>query len=88
MTEFLMKVNVNQMKMTKKEKVQPALAPVAAPQQPAQPLVSFDSWWITASKSIPRQHAKEIIWADMQARGVKEEEPLAVYEAALRKYGL
>jgi len=55
---------------------------------PAADLVEFDSWWALRSPKIPRHHYKEIIKADMKARGMQKLATLAQYDEALAKYGI
>jgi len=50
--------------------------------------MSFDQWWMGASKKLKlKQHLKEILWADFQARGLKKEATSEQYDAACRLFG-
>lgn len=53
-----------------------------------QPTVGFDVWFAMREKKIPSQHLREIIWADFKGQGLSNRETLAVYDAALAKYGV
>lgn len=67
-----------------------ASAPVqmVQPEGEDQDTMSFDQWWMLAQGRVKlRPHMKEIIWADMQARGVSKKEPQEKYDAALRLFG-
>ena len=48
----------------------------------------FDSWWVMRSKSIGKAHLKEVVRADMKARGLTEKESLTKYDEALSLYGV
>jgi hypothetical protein len=50
--------------------------------------VSFDSWYHQRKVKIPKQHMKEILWADFRARGLKKEASIAEYDKALKLYGI
>lgn len=50
--------------------------------------VSFSSWYHQRKASIPKQHLKEVIWADMVARGLKEMATMKEYDKALELYGV
>jgi hypothetical protein len=50
--------------------------------------MEFDAWWASRSKSIPSIHHKEIVKADIMARGLSEEETAEDYDIALAKYGI
>jgi hypothetical protein len=51
--------------------------------------LSFDEWWIRLQKQkLLRQHMKEIIWADFNARGLGREELATKYDEGLRLFGL
>lgn len=54
----------------------------------AAPKVDFDVWHTLRKGRIPRQHHKEILKADFEARGLGQEESMADYDAALGKYGV
>jgi len=49
-------------------------------------VVSFDAWFF--SKKLPKQHAKEIIWADFKARGAEPFETKEKYNEYLALYGV
>ena len=50
--------------------------------------MSFDQWWMLSQGRMKlRPHLKEIIWADMQSRGLAKQEPQEKYDAALRLFG-
>lgn len=51
-------------------------------------VVSYDSWYHQRKHKIPKQHAKEIIWADFTARGVKESATIEEFDKALELYGV
>lgn len=51
-------------------------------------VISFNSWYHLRKDDIPKQHLKEIIWADMVARGVKELSTAEEFDRALRLYGV
>jgi hypothetical protein len=51
-------------------------------------LVDFDTWYVMRESAIPRQHHKEILKADFKARGLKEQEPVEVFDKALIRYGV
>lgn len=50
--------------------------------------VSFDSWYHQRSKSIPKQHLKEILAADFQSRGIKGDATMEEFDRALKLYGV
>lgn len=50
--------------------------------------MSFDSWYHQRKHKIPAQHLKELIWADMAARGVKKEATMEEFDKALGLYGV
>lgn len=50
--------------------------------------VSFESWFKKRKSQIPAVHKKEIIVADMKARGIGKEATMAEFDAALEKYGV
>jgi hypothetical protein len=62
----------------------PALEPVAV----VIPKIEFDAWFAIREHRIPKQHRKEIIKADFKARGLRDAEQVADYDAALEKYGV
>lgn len=51
-------------------------------------LVDFDAWFSSRSKQIAGHHYKEIIMADMKARGVAMMNSMAKFDEALAKYGI
>ena len=69
---------IKEMEAAKRKAV---VAPIDAP-------VSFDSWFHQRSPQIHKMHAKEIILADMQARGLKDTATMVEYDAALKLYGV
>lgn len=50
--------------------------------------VSFNSWYHQRKKQIPSHHLKEIIWADMVARGLKDKATMEEFDRALALYGV
>lgn len=50
--------------------------------------VSYDSWYHQRKHKIPKQHRKEIIWADFKSRGVKEQATVGEFDKALELYGV
>lgn len=70
------------------EEVEQVETPAEVVEQPADDLVEFDSWWALRAPKIPRQHYKEIVKADMKARGVQRLSTIAQYDEALLKYGI
>jgi hypothetical protein len=73
-----------------KEEVKKTVAPVEAPVEviAKEAMVSFDAWFAARKKAIPVQHYKEIILADMKARGTEMMNTIANFDAALAKYGV
>jgi hypothetical protein len=67
----------------KTENMKPAVKGVP---QPAK--VAFDAWWAMNEKKIPSHHHKEVILADMRARGLSLKETVQSYDEGLRRYGL
>lgn len=65
---------------------QPA-AEEAAP-MPEQEIFEFDVWWVLRQAKIPAHHMKEVIKADMRARGVSDKETLECFDKALKDYGI
>lgn len=64
-------------------------AAMASSPAPAADRVSYDHWWIVTNKRLGlRQHMKEILWADMKARGLGKEEAAGKYDEALKLFGL
>jgi acetyl-CoA carboxylase alpha subunit len=58
------------------------------PEGEDQDTMSFDQWWMLSQARKPlRPHMKEIVWADMKARGLSKKEPQAKYDAAMRLFG-
>lgn len=50
--------------------------------------ISYDQYWMVAlGRQKMRSHLKEIIWADMKARGLSKKETQAKYDEALRLFG-
>lgn len=62
--------------------------PTAPPAPVESPKVDFDAWWAMVERKIPAHHRKEVIWADLRARGLSQNESLKDYNAGLQKYGL
>jgi len=50
--------------------------------------LSFNSWYHQRKNQIPKQHLKEILWADFNARGVKEQSTVEEFDKALKLYGI
>ncbi len=50
--------------------------------------VEFDVWYVLREAKIPKHHHKEIIKADFKGQGLSDHETMAVFDAALKKYGL
>ena len=50
--------------------------------------ISYNSWYHQRKTSIPKQHLKEVIWADMSARGIKTESTVEEFDKALELYGV
>ena len=50
--------------------------------------MSFNSWYHQRKQSIPKQHLKEILWADFDARGIKEQSTVDEFDRALALYGV
>jgi hypothetical protein len=50
--------------------------------------VEFDVWWVLRQDKIPGHHMKEVIKADMMARGLSDKESLEDFDAALKQYGI
>jgi hypothetical protein len=50
--------------------------------------ISFDSWYHQRKQSIPKQHLKEILRADFEARGIKEQSTISEFDRALTLYGV
>jgi hypothetical protein len=51
-------------------------------------LVDFDAWFAARAARIPLHHYKEIILADMKARGVAMMNEMHKFDEALAKYGI
>lgn len=51
-------------------------------------VMSFNSWYHQRKGVIPKQHMKEIIWADFVARGVKDMSTMEEFDKALGLYGV
>lgn len=58
------------------------------PEESGSEKIDFDSWWAMRSKMIPSVHHKEVVKADIMARGLSGEEKPEDYDAALVKYGI
>lgn len=50
--------------------------------------LDFESWHALRGPSIPAVHKKEILKADFAGRGLTMTETLAIYDEALKKYGI
>lgn len=50
--------------------------------------MSFNSWYHQRKAKIPKQHLKEVIWADMVARGLKDMSTMEEFDKALELYGV
>lgn len=50
--------------------------------------MSYDSWYHQRKSEIPKQHLKEVIWADMSARGIKNMSTMEEFDKALGLYGV
>lgn len=50
--------------------------------------VDFDVWYGVRSKRIPGIHYKEILRADFKGRKVPAKASMAVFDEALKKYGV
>lgn len=55
---------------------------------PGEPRLEFDSWWAMRFDKIPAHHYKEIVKADMRARGLGHSESATTFDKALAKYGI
>lgn len=51
-------------------------------------VVSYNSWYHQRKHKIPKQHVKEVIWADFVARGVKDLATVEEFDKALELYGV
>ena len=60
----------------------------STPVTPAEKKVSFDSWFHQRKSQIAKCHLKEIILADMTARGLTQEATMGEYDKALELYGV
>lgn len=69
-----------------KNKERPVKQP--EPVQQEMELVEFDGWYAARSSVIPKQHFKEILWADFASRGVSRTSTMEQFDEALRKYGV
>ena len=72
-------------KKTKQKKEAPVVEVKEQKKEPKS-LISFDVWYF--SKKIPKQHTKEIIWADFNARGAEAFETKEKYNEYLALYGI
>ena len=73
-------------KKTKEKKEAPAVETKELGQETPKAPVSFDVWYF--SKKIPKQHAKEIVWADFKSRGAGDHELAEMYDEYLALYGI
>lgn len=55
---------------------------------PMEQLVEFDGWYAARSGLIPKQHFKEILWADFASRGYGRTSTMKQFDEALRLYGV
>lgn len=57
-------------------------------EKPTDELISFDQWWVKLQRIKPLPAwEREIIWADMKARGLKRTATHEAYNKALALYG-
>jgi len=64
---------------------------LSAPIDKEMPVVEtyeFDVWWVLRQDKIPGHHMKEVIKADMKARGLSDKESLEDFDVALKQYGI
>lgn len=59
-----------------------------APPAAVEQKIHFDGWYALRGASIPAHHMKEILRADFKGRGLKDQETIACYDAALVQYGV
>lgn len=64
------------------------VAEEAAPEAIEEELVDFEAWYAARQKAIPAHHHKEIIRADFKGRKVPEMATMAIFDDALKKYGV
>jgi hypothetical protein len=65
-----------------------SLVTVIQPEGEDQNTMSYDQWWMLAqARKLLRPHMKEVIWADMRARGLDKKETQEKYDQALRLFG-
>ena len=50
--------------------------------------ISFGVWWSMRNRLIPKNHQKEVIFANFEAWGLSRFEKMSVFDAALVKYGI
>lgn len=87
--DFELKRKIKEMEDEARSKAM-ASAPVSMiqPEGEDQSKMSYDQWWMLAQgRKKMRPSLKEVIWADMQARGLTKKEPQAKYDEALRLFG-
>lgn len=60
----------------------------ASAEAQSEPALEFDAWWAMRSGMIPAHHHKEVIKADMRARGLGNLESMHAFDEALAKYGI
>lgn len=82
--KYLNELEVETQAMEKEVKA--AIAPVV--EKIKEELVDFDAWFASRAARIDTHHYKEIIMADMKARGVAMQNSLAKFDEALGKYGI
>ena len=75
-----LKEEIKEMEQKKREESAPAVK--------AEKEVSFDSWYHQRKSKIAKCHMKEIIWADMEARGMKKRAKMSEFDKALELYGV
>lgn len=64
------------------------VAEEAAPEAIEEELVDFEAWYAARQKAIPTHHHKEILRADFKGRKVPEMATMAIFDDALKKYGV
>lgn len=75
-----LRVEIKEMEAKKREET----TPVAA----AEKRVTYDSWYHQRKKQFAKCHSKEVIWADMSARGIKGKQTMGEFDKALELYGI
>ncbi len=77
----------NKNKRMSQSNAQEASAPMSQ-EAPAVETYEFDVWWVLRQDKIPGHHMKEVIRADMMARGLSDKESLEDFDVALKQYGI